>query len=184
MHMNNAALVAAAFAVGGAYASYEQQAPPPVLPPPGHGSGSAPPPLPEGPPPAGGKYNDVYNDQAGGIQVHNGPPPGYPVVPVHPPAPIVPMPYPHAPVEAPHPGETPCSTSAAAVEEHSSVYQSIGYTVEVLTTYTTICPSATQLTYNGKTYTVTEATTLTITDCPCTITRPAHHSTVTECEET
>lgn len=39
-------------------------------------------------------------------------------------------------------------------------------TVLALTTY---CPAATEITTNGKTYTVTTATTLTITDCPCTI---------------
>lgn len=41
---------------------------------------------------------------------------------------------------------------------------------EVVTAYTTYCPEPTEITQNGKTYTVTEATTLTITDCPCTIT--------------
>lgn len=40
---------------------------------------------------------------------------------------------------------------------------------EVVTAYTTYCPEPTTFTTNGKTYTVTEATTLTITDCPCTI---------------
>ncbi|KAG0672562.1 hypothetical protein C6P40_001779 [Pichia californica] len=40
---------------------------------------------------------------------------------------------------------------------------------EVVTAYTTYCPEATEITTNGKTYTVTGATTLTITDCPCTI---------------
>lgn len=41
---------------------------------------------------------------------------------------------------------------------------------EVVTAYTTYCPEPTEITQNGKVYTVTEATTLTITDCPCTIT--------------
>jgi hypothetical protein len=41
----------------------------------------------------------------------------------------------------------------------------------VTTAYTTYCPEATEVIQNGKTYTVTEATTLTITDCPCTFTR-------------
>ena len=43
---------------------------------------------------------------------------------------------------------------------------------EVVDVYTTYCPGPTQITHGSKTYTVTEATTLTITDCPCTITRP------------
>lgn len=44
------------------------------------------------------------------------------------------------------------------------------YVTEVVTALTTFCPESTQLTHNGVTYTVSSATTLTITDCPCTIT--------------
>ncbi len=40
---------------------------------------------------------------------------------------------------------------------------------EVVTEFTTYCPEPTTLTYGTKTITVTGATTLTITDCPCTI---------------
>ncbi|KAF4954608.1 hypothetical protein FSARC_12048 [Fusarium sarcochroum] len=46
------------------------------------------------------------------------------------------------------------------------------YTTEVVTAITTYCPGATTLTYGDKTYTVTKETTLTITDCPCTISKP------------
>jgi hypothetical protein len=46
----------------------------------------------------------------------------------------------------------------------------VAYTTMVVTALTTFCPYATELTHNGITYTVTEATTLTITDCPCTVT--------------
>ncbi|KAL8710846.1 MAG: hypothetical protein Q9220_004649 [cf. Caloplaca sp. 1 TL-2023] len=65
------------------------------------------------------------------------------------------------------------------------------YTTEVVTAYTTFCPAATQITHGGVTYTVTsvrkahtlrerhswlmqnpQATTLTITNCPCTVTKP------------
>jgi len=46
------------------------------------------------------------------------------------------------------------------------------YTTEVVTAYTTYCPYATTLTNNGQTITVTEATTVTFTNCPCTITKP------------
>lgn len=45
------------------------------------------------------------------------------------------------------------------------------YTTIVVTALTTYCPFATEVTHNGVTYTVTEETTLTITDCPCTITQ-------------
>lgn len=44
-------------------------------------------------------------------------------------------------------------------------------TVTVVTTdYTTYCPSATTFIHRNVTYTATEATTLTITNCPCQIT--------------
>ncbi|KAM0345425.1 hypothetical protein ACHAPU_006588 [Fusarium lateritium] len=46
------------------------------------------------------------------------------------------------------------------------------YTTEVVTAITTYCPAPTTLTYGDKTYTVTKETTLTITDCPCTISHP------------
>lgn len=49
---------------------------------------------------------------------------------------------------------------------------SISYTTEVVDQYTTFCPGATQITHAEKTYTVTEATLLTITNCPCTLTKP------------
>lgn len=40
----------------------------------------------------------------------------------------------------------------------------------VVTAYTTYCPEPTTICHNGFCHTVTKATTLTITDCPCTIT--------------
>lgn len=40
------------------------------------------------------------------------------------------------------------------------------YVTEVVTAYTTYCPEPTEITHAGETYTVTEATTLTITNCP------------------
>lgn len=48
------------------------------------------------------------------------------------------------------------------------------YVTDIVTAYTTYCPEATLLTYASQTYTVSEATTLTITNCPggCTITKP------------
>ena len=48
----------------------------------------------------------------------------------------------------------------------------VTYTTQVVTALTTFCPEATEVTYGGSTYTVTEATTLTISDCPCTIKVP------------
>ncbi|KAH7150124.1 hypothetical protein B0J13DRAFT_523200 [Dactylonectria estremocensis] len=40
---------------------------------------------------------------------------------------------------------------------------------KVYTAYTTYCPGPTSFEFNGHTYTATEACTLTITDCPCTV---------------
>ncbi|KAL9617828.1 MAG: hypothetical protein Q9160_007378 [Pyrenula sp. 1 TL-2023] len=51
------------------------------------------------------------------------------------------------------------------------------YTTLTVTSLETYCPYATEYVNNGKTYTVTEATTLTITDCPCTKTMPVTTST-------
>jgi hypothetical protein len=74
-------------------------------------------------------------------------------------------------------------TSAAAVAAlatgvaanyNSSYYEAPSYTTEVVTEYTTYCPGPTMITHSDQTYTVTEATTLTITNCPCTVTYPVH----------
>ncbi|CAH0058173.1 unnamed protein product [Clonostachys solani] len=46
------------------------------------------------------------------------------------------------------------------------------WTTEVVTALTTFCPAPTTVTYNDQTYTITSATTLTVTNCPCTISRP------------
>ncbi|KAG5955206.1 hypothetical protein E4U58_007207 [Claviceps cyperi] len=61
----------------------------------------------------------------------------------------------------------------------SNVTTSAGivYTTQVVTALTTYCPLATILTYGNKTYTVKSATTLTITDCPCTIHKPVETGT-------
>lgn len=57
--------------------------------------------------------------------------------------------------------------------------ETVVYTTEVHTAYTTVCPSATTLTFNDKTYTVTASTTLTITNCPCTVIKPVTTSVPT-----
>ncbi len=44
-------------------------------------------------------------------------------------------------------------------------------TTVIVTALTTYCPEAMELTHNGVVYTITSETTLTITDCPCTLTR-------------
>jgi hypothetical protein len=54
---------------------------------------------------------------------------------------------------------------------------------EVVDVYTTYCPGPTEITHGSKTYTVTEATTLTITDCPCTITKPVTTTSSVICHD-
>ncbi|KAL6914390.1 hypothetical protein FSST1_012150 [Fusarium sambucinum] len=62
---------------------------------------------------------------------------------------------------------------AANASPHYAAYgNGTQYTTEVVTAITTYCPAPTTLTYGDKTYTVTKETTLTITDCPCTISHP------------
>ncbi|KAK8140782.1 hypothetical protein G3M48_001963 [Beauveria asiatica] len=59
---------------------------------------------------------------------------------------------------------------------HNNATTTVGgevvWTTEVVTAYTIYCPAPTAVVVNNKTHTVTEATTLTITDCPCTLTKP------------
>lgn len=63
----------------------------------------------------------------------------------------------------------------------SSPHSNVTYTTQVVTAYTTYCPSPTKITHGTHTYTVTEPTTLTITDCPCTVSVPVYTSSVTSC---
>merc|ERR1712000_223842 len=60
---------------------------------------------------------------------------------------------------------------AAMASPHYGYGNGTQYTTEVVAAYTTYCPAPTTLTYQDKTYTITEATTLTVTDCPCTVTK-------------
>ena len=60
--------------------------------------------------------------------------------------------------------------AGAAVADHMSnstmaVSASDVYVTDVVTAYTTYCPEPTKITHKGETYTVSEATTLTITNC-------------------
>jgi len=63
------------------------------------------------------------------------------------------------------------AASASAVKNGT-----VAYTTEVHTAYTTVCPASTELTFNGVTYTATASTTLTITNCPCTVVKPVSTS--------
>ena len=63
----------------------------------------------------------------------------------------------------------------------SSSSSSVSYTTTVVASLTTFCPFATTITHGAHTYTVESATTLTITDCPCTISLPVYTSTSVAC---
>ncbi|KAG5953778.1 hypothetical protein E4U13_007294 [Claviceps humidiphila] len=52
---------------------------------------------------------------------------------------------------------------------------------EVVDQYVTYCPGPTHITHGDKVYTVTKPTTLTITNCPCTITRPVVSTSAVVC---
>ncbi|EQK99519.1 hypothetical protein OCS_04770 [Ophiocordyceps sinensis CO18] len=70
---------------------------------------------------------------------------------------------------------------AAAVGASAHYGSNATVVTEVVTAYTTYCPGPTHITHGDKVYTVTEATTLTITDCPCTITRPVITTSAVVC---
>ncbi|KAI4867341.1 hypothetical protein F4820DRAFT_208938 [Hypoxylon rubiginosum] len=70
---------------------------------------------------------------------------------------------------------------AAGVSATYPAANATAYTTEVVTSYETYCPGPTQITYGTNTYTVTEATTLTITDCPCTISKPVYTTSYVSC---
>ncbi|KAF2157867.1 hypothetical protein K461DRAFT_25795 [Myriangium duriaei CBS 260.36] len=66
------------------------------------------------------------------------------------------------------------AAGASAQYGYGSGSDDVTYVTETVDYYTTYCPEATQITHGSQTYTVTEATTLTITNCPggCTLLRP------------
>ncbi|GKT50344.1 clock-controlled protein 6 [Colletotrichum spaethianum] len=75
--------------------------------------------------------------------------------------------------------------SAAALVLAASgamAHKNVTYVTEVVSAYTTWCPGPTVITHADKTYTITSATTLTITDCPCTVTKPVITSSVVKCD--
>jgi hypothetical protein len=73
---------------------------------------------------------------------------------------------------------TIAAITALAATVSASYNATVVYTTEVVTDYTTVCPASTEISFNGVTYTATESTTLTITNCPCTIVKPVTTSSV------
>jgi hypothetical protein len=66
---------------------------------------------------------------------------------------------------------------AAGVQAHSN--DTIVYTTIVVDSYTTVCPASSTITFNGVTYTntLTESSTITVTNCPCTVSAPVYTKT-------
>jgi len=62
--------------------------------------------------------------------------------------------------------------ASAALVAGANAFGNATYVTEVVTAYTTYCPTPTEVVHGTHTYTVTKATTLVITDCPCTVTKP------------
>jgi hypothetical protein len=74
--------------------------------------------------------------------------------------------------------------ATASASYSNTTTSAVEYTTEVHTAYTTVCPSSTELTFNGVTYTATASQTLTVTNCPCTVVKPVYSTTSTYCPPT
>ncbi|OLN85975.1 Clock-controlled protein 6-like protein 2 [Colletotrichum chlorophyti] len=74
------------------------------------------------------------------------------------------------------------SAAALVLAAGAMAHKNVTYVTEVVSSYTTYCPGPTVITHADKTYTITSATTLTITDCPCTVTKPVLTSSVVKCD--
>ncbi|KAG5986459.1 hypothetical protein E4U54_005408, partial [Claviceps lovelessii] len=68
---------------------------------------------------------------------------------------------------------------AYASSNSSAIHQ---YTTEVVDQYVTYCPGPMKVTHGTKVYVVTKPQTLTITDCPCIITRPVVSTSAVICK--
>jgi len=78
------------------------------------------------------------------------------------------------------------ATVAAALAQDYYGYSNatVSTTTTVVSEYTTYCPYPTTIVEGDYTYTVSEATTLTVTNCPCTRTLTCSTSTSTYCPPT
>lgn len=66
--------------------------------------------------------------------------------------------------------------SGAPPQEPSPPAATTTTRTEVVSQFTTYCPESTTLTFNNKTIVVSEPSTVTITDCPCTLTHIEEHN--------
>ncbi|KAG4442791.1 hypothetical protein IFR05_001737 [Cadophora sp. M221] len=74
----------------------------------------------------------------------------------------------------PNANQATCSAELAACLGYNPYDHKSVWTTETVTKFTTYCPEPTTLVYNHKTYTATKDEVLTITNCPCTITKPVN----------
>jgi len=66
--------------------------------------------------------------------------------------------------------------AAGSVSAWYPTNETVSYTTEVVDVYTTVCPAGGAVTFNGHTYTntLTETSTIVVTNCPCTISKPVY----------
>jgi len=57
----------------------------------------------------------------------------------------------------------------ASLAAAASAWTNETWVTTTVDVFTTVCPFATSLTFNGQTYTATASETITITNCPCTV---------------
>jgi len=72
---------------------------------------------------------------------------------------------------------------ALAASATASYNQTVVYTTEVVDVYETVCPASATITYQGVTYTntLTESSTITISNCPCTVSKPVYTTSSVYC---
>ncbi|CZS89447.1 hypothetical protein WAI453_002658 [Rhynchosporium graminicola] len=87
--------------------------------------------------------------------------------------------YSYSAKPTPYPTQVPHSYVAPPPHQNATYTPVWVTTTEVVKSYTTYCPAPTTIVQNSKTYTITKATTLTITDCPCTATKTYPGTTTT-----
>ncbi|KAH8169200.1 hypothetical protein LIA77_11326 [Sarocladium implicatum] len=81
---------------------------------------------------------------------------------------------------------TVAAVLAAAATGAHAYGKNVTYVTETVDSYVTYCPLPTEIVHGDKTITVTEPGTITITDCPCTVTKPVveeTHSVCYDCPE-
>ncbi|KAI0392066.1 hypothetical protein F5Y17DRAFT_379566 [Xylariaceae sp. FL0594] len=76
---------------------------------------------------------------------------------------------------------TALAAGVSAAYPSYSAAPNVTYTTSVVSSYVTYCPGPTQITYGTNAYTVTEATTLTLTEGPYTVSVPVYTTSSVAC---